>query len=167
LESNGLHGEVFAAGAVLVDMAGKTLDQFVGRTKLLGQIDPWVDKNVLPNLGDRPITHKTYKDLQEDFWRWYLATEPKSDYVLVSNGYPVEYRFLIRCQEENLSDRYWQHPFPILDLASMLIQAGSVAAKQAGQEAAQAGSFARHNPLDDARLAALTACRLFQITRKL
>jgi hypothetical protein len=168
LEANGLHGEVFAVGALVIDMQGKVLDQFTGRTKIVGQVDPWVEKNVLPSLGDMPLTHKTYRDLREAFWRWYLATESESDYVIVSNGYPVEYRFLLKCQDENLPERYWQHPFPILDLTSMLIQAGSETAKRASHEASQAISgFARHNPLDDAKLAVFTACKLFQITGKL
>lgn len=169
LESNGLHGEVFAAAAVVMDSDGKVLDQFTGRTKIVGEVDNWVAKNVIPVIEDIMISHGSYKDLREAFWRWYLQAEPKSDYVLVSNGYPVEFRFLIKCQEENLGERYWQHPFPILDLFSLLIQAGIDTSEKARLKAkiAETISFKPHNPLDDAKISALLAFEAFKQTKKI
>ncbi len=169
LESNGLHGEVFAIGAVVMDAAGNVLDQFTGRTKIIEPVDEWVRGNVLTVIDDMPITHGSYKDLREAFWRWYMQAEPKSDYVLVSNGYPVEYGFLIKCQAENLEERYWQHPFPILDLYSLLLQAGidnndksRIKAKLLEQ-----GSFSQHHPLHDAKLSTLLAYEAFRKTGKI
>lgn len=169
LETNGLHGEAFAAGAVLVDVQGKILDQFTGRTKITGPVDSWVERNVLPAIKDMPITHKTYKDLREDFWRWFVPAETASDYVLVSNGYPVEYRFLLKCQEENLEERYWQHPFPILDLFSLLIQAGDEPSTKNKllKKVMQSHSFTPHDPLDDAKATALAAFHAFKITGRI
>ena len=124
LEANGLHGQAFAIGAVVMDGQGTVHDEFSARIKLAGPVDPWVEQNVLPAIKDMTITHQSYKAMREAFWKWYINAEPESDYVLVSNGYPVEYRFLLDCQEADIKNRYWQHPFPILDLASLLIQAG-------------------------------------------
>ncbi len=158
LESNGLHGEVFAIGAVMMDASGEIFDEFSGRCKILGQPDAWVEKNVLPAVKSMPITHVSYKALREAFWKWYLTAERNADYVLVSNGYPVEYRFLLKCQEENLDERYWQHPFPLLDLTSLLLLVETDASKsQQLTELARTGNFTRHHPLDDAKMSATLA----------
>ncbi len=169
LESNGLHGEAFAIGAVVMDAQGRTLDQYTGRTKIVGPTDAWVEKNVLPAIRDMSLTHGSYKDLRESFWRWYIRAEPEADYVLVSNGYPVEYRFLQKCQEENLEERYWQHPFPILDLFSLLIQAGiePLDKTRLQNEIMKQSNYSRHHPLHDAKITALLAFESFKLTGKL
>jgi hypothetical protein len=168
LETNGLHGEAFAAGAVVMDASGQIYDEFSARCKIVGQVDPWVENNVLPAIKDMPLTHKTYKDLREAFWQWYLKAEENSDYVLVSNGYPVEYRFLLKCQEENLAERYWQHPFPIIDLTSLLIQVGEESPKsQIIQQVIESGNYLRHNPLDDAKMSAELAFRAFELSGRI
>lgn len=169
LETNGLHGEAFAAGAVVMDASGKTLDQFTARTKIVGQIDTWVEQNVLLAIKEMPVTHSDYRALREAFWRWFVPAEAKADYVLVSNGYPVEYRFLLKCQEEDIEARYWQHPFPILDLFSLLIQAGerpSSKSKILG-EIMQTHKFSLHNPLDDAKMTALAAFQAFRLSGRI
>ncbi len=160
LETNNLHGEPFAIGAVVVDGHGKVHDSFTARCPIKGDVDPWVKANVLPVIKDMAETHATYEDMREAFWRWYLAAEQASDYVLVSNGYPVEYRFLLDCQQANLEERYWQHPFPILDLASILVangQESSAYKNQLRKNVRKSASFVQHHPFDDAKLAALIA----------
>lgn len=169
LETNGLHGEAFAAGAIVIDAAGKIHDQFTARVKIGGAVDPWVQQNVLPAIQDMPVTHQTHKDLREAFWKWYLKAEAISDYVLVSNGYPVEYRFLLKCQEENLDERYWQHPFPLLDVTSIVIQAGDIPAVK-GKIQMQLdgfGTYLKHHPLHDAKISALTAFEAFRLTGRI
>lgn len=164
LEANGLHGQAFAVGAVVMDATGKIHDEFSARCLLHGPVDPFVRENILPALVDMPVTHKTYAELCEAFWAWYLKTEPKTDYVLVSNGYPVEYRFLLDCQKADLEERYWQHPYPILDLSSLLLQIGNKISsknKLVG-EIKKTGSFVQHHPLHDARVAALMAFEAFR-----
>ena len=160
LETNGLHGQAFAVGAVIVDGQGDILDQFTGRTDIAGSVDPWVKENVLPVIEDMPINCKSYNELKEGFWNWYIEAEAKSDYVLVNNGYPVEYRFLLDCQEADIERRYWQHPFPILDLLSLLIQIGE---EPHGNDNEFIREFFEkyppkpHNPLWDATMAVLAA----------
>lgn len=160
LEANNLHGTPFAIGAVVMDGHGTVHDSFTARCPIDGDVDEWVTANVLPAIKDMPQTHGSYADIREAFWRWYLSAEQSSDYVLVSNGYPVEYRFLIDCQQANLEERYWQHPFPILDLTSILV----TVANKSGTSKAQirknirkTGSFSQHHPFDDAKIAALMA----------
>lgn len=159
LEANGLHGPVFAAGAVVVDGSGKIFSEFTARCDIKEKTDTWVKENVLPVIADMPVTHKGYKDLRQAFWEWYLLNEPASDYVLVSNGYPVEYRFLIQCQEDDIKERYWQHPFPMLDLASLAVLARADCAELAS-EIVKVNHFSRHHPLHDARVTVTVAFKL-------
>ncbi len=159
LETNGLHGNAFAVGAVVMGVNGKVHTEFSGRCPIKEAVDSWVAANVLPAITDMQIKFGSYRELREAFWEWYLKAELQADYVLVSNGYPVEYRFLIQCQEENLSERYWQHPFPILDLTSLLLGAGRDASEKSHLIARiiREGGFSRHHPLHDAKATALAA----------
>lgn len=165
LESNGLHGEVFAVGAAVMTPTGEVVDYFSGRCEIIGDLDDWVKANVLPVIGDMSINYQDYRALREAFWQWYLQAEPQADYVLVSNGYPVEYRFLLKCQEENLDERYWLHPFPILDLTSILIGAGQnpTDKNQLVSRLASKHKLSRHHPLHDAKLTALTAFEVLNL----
>ncbi|HVW23155.1 MAG TPA: hypothetical protein VHB51_01545 [Candidatus Saccharimonadales bacterium] len=160
LETNGLHGEAFAVGALLFDtLTGKVVDQFVARCPVGDEVDPWVKANVLPAIASMPQTHDDATAMRHDFWQWYLQAEAQCDYVLVSNGYPVEYRFLLQCQEDDLEARYWDHPFPLLDLTSLLLASGQdpSAKSQLITRIVREGNFKRHHPLDDATIAALAA----------
>ena len=159
LEANNLHGKPFAIGAVVIDGHGIVHDSFTARCPIEGEVDPWVQANVLPVITDMTQTHGNYEDMREAFWRWYVAAEQASDYVLVSNGYPVEYRFLIDCQEANLDERYWQHPFPILELTSLLITKEQEPGfkNQIRKKVRKEATFVQHHPFDDAKLAALMA----------
>lgn len=168
LETNGLHGDAFALGAVVVDASGKIHSQFVGRSEITGPVDDWVKDNVLPVIGDISIKHHSAKSLRDAFWQWYVPAETDADYVVVCNGYPVEYRFLLQCQEDNLDQRYWQHPFPILDLASLLIQVGeSVGKSKVVNTIIADGGYSRHHPLHDAIVTALAAFEAFRLAGKI
>jgi hypothetical protein len=124
VESNGLHGKAFAVGAVLMKASGEVIDEFEARCPIQGKVHPWVKENVLPSLVSLRVTHKNAKAMRRAFWNWYLTAKTKADYVLVDNGYPVEARFLIDCQDDALSRRGTDHPFPLLDLSTLLLQAG-------------------------------------------
>ena len=160
LESNGLHGQAFAIGAVVMGTDGEFHDQFTARVRVTNKLDDFVKDNIVPLLDDMPITHTDYKAMCEDFWQWFMAVQKKSDYVLVSNGYPVEYRFLLDCQQANLEERYWQHPFPIIDLASLLLPlSGSEDTNKSTliKWAQTEHKLRNHHPLDDAKATALIA----------
>jgi hypothetical protein len=164
LEANNLHGTPFAIGAVILDGHDTVHGSFTARCPITGEMDPWVKVNVLPSIKSMAETHGSYEDMREAFWRWYVSVEQTVDYILVSNGYPVEYRFLIDCQEANLEERYWQHPFPILDLTSILVAKGQDSEgyiSQVRKKVRKDEHFASHHPFDDAKLAALMAFEAF------
>ena len=170
LESNGLHGKVFAVGAVVMDADGQVLEEFSGRTEIDKPVDAFVAENILPVLKDMPITYKTADELRESFWQWYIKIEPSADYVIVNNGYPVEYRYLIQAQETDLDKRYWQHPFPILDLSSLLIIAGldkKTVKQRVSEKFGNEVVGSLHHPLYDAKLTVLAAFEAFRQTGRI
>jgi len=167
LETNALHGQTFAIGALIVDASGKIHDEFTARVAIKGEIDDWVTGNVLPVIEDMEITHGTYEAMRESFWRWFVVAQEKSDYVLVSNGYPVEYRFLLDCQDADIEERYWQHPFPIIDLTSMLLllqKTHNIDKKTLSLQVQQNMVYRVHHPLDDAKKAALMAFEAIKVS---
>ena len=160
LESNGLHGQAFAVGALIIDMTGKVYDEFTARIDITGEVDEWVQENVLPNIEDMQITHGSYEAMCNAFWRWFVDAQKSADYVLVSNGYPVEYRFLLDCQRLDITERYWQHPFPVIDLSSLLLMLNQLDSPSKSNllKHTEATFKARpHHPLDDSRVAAMVA----------
>ena len=160
LESNGLHGETFAVAAAVVDASGKVHDEFTGRAEIVGKLDEWVQDNVLGVISDMEVTHSSYKHLRDHFWSWFVKAQAASDYVLVNNGYPVEYRFLLQCQDDDINTRYWEHPFPILELTSLLVGAGLGVQETKAKvmsELASVISGSSHHPMYDSKVAAATA----------
>lgn len=166
VESNGLHGPAFAVGAVVMKLDGTIVDEFSARCPINGEMDPWVKKNVMPVLADFPETHRTARAMRDDFWEWYKAAKENSDYFIVSNGYPVEARFLINCQDDDIEVRYWDHAFPVLDLSSMLLMIGikplAVRYKFVAEEIGDA-PLLQHSPRFDAWIAALSAAKALKM----
>jgi len=72
VESNGLHGEGFAVGAVILDRAGTVLARFEGRSAISGDVDPWVAENILPVLDESGlgVTYASARELRSAFWTW-------------------------------------------------------------------------------------------------
>lgn len=170
VESNGLHGEAFAVGAVLIDCAGKLHDEFSARCPVSDELDPWVEKHVMPSLKDFPETHKDAKAMRDTFWKWFTGAKAEADYVLADNGYPVEDRLLIACQEDNLEERYWGHPFPLIDLSSMLLQVGvktSIERNQFVGEEINPTEVLKHNPRWDAWVSALAMIKALRLAGRL
>lgn len=161
-ETNGLHGQPFAVGAVQSD-GGPRAEVYLGRCEIDGPVDPWVQDNVLPALADVPITHQVYDDLLADFARWYDRRAAEDPIVLGHVVCPVEAR-LFADLVGRLGRDPFSGPFPLHDLASMLLVAGHdptsadsyVAARGLDLGTGFAG-LSPHNPLYDARVAEVAA----------
>lgn len=166
VECNGLHGKAFAVGAVVMKLDRTIVDEFGARCPIEGELDPWVRKNVLPVLTEFPETHRTALAMRDDFWEWYRAAKENSDYMMVDNGYPVEARFLISCQDDDIEERYWDHSFPMLDLASIFITIGvkplAIRYKFVASELGEAQNL-QHNPRFDSWVSALAAAKALKI----
>ena len=160
VESNGLHGPAFAVAGLLLDDTGKTLSSFAGRCPIVGEIDEFVAAEVIPQFTDLTAAYPDGRAMRDAFWDWYVAAKKAADMVVVQNGYPVEARFLIACQEDDLEARYWDHPFPMIDLTSLLWQIGGQTREQREKLFAITTSGAdrrSHDPRYDAWAAATTA----------
>lgn len=157
VESNGLHGEGFAIGAVLLRPDGKEASTFYARCPV-ENVDPWVRENVLPALADAPITHAAPREMRDAFWQW-MTDHREGAVIVVDCGWPVEAGMLSACVADDPS-RALAGPYPLHEVATLLLAAkadplGSYAERVLSPEALAA--HRKHHPTDDARVSALTA----------
>ena len=121
-ETNGLWGEAFAIGAIVYDEQGVEIAQFVGRLPDTKVTDAWVIDNVLPKIGNIPVTHQTYDELLASSADFYKANKEGCD-VIVHMGFIVEVKVLRDLHERKLIGD-WDAPYPLLDVSGNLQQAG-------------------------------------------
>jgi hypothetical protein len=156
-ETNGLWGQTFAIGAILYGEDGAKISRFVGRCPIEGEINPWVKENVLPQIETIPVTQTSYDELLADFAKFYLANKQDA-HILVHMGVPVE-STIIRDMHDRGYIGDWDGPFPLIDLAGNL--------QQAGEDPTSPDSYIKkyelkiaefeggtHNPLYDSAVAA-------------
>ncbi len=121
-ETNGLWGDVFAIGALVYDATGVEIARFIGRLPDSEVTDEWVMQNIIPTLQSVGVTHNTYSELLADFARFYAQHKEGAD-VLVHMGYIVEAKILRDMHDQGLIGD-WDAPYPLLDVAGNLQQAG-------------------------------------------
>jgi len=152
VESIGLHGEGFAVGWVVVDREGTRISQ----GKLACHPDQaegdqkdrdWV-RDVIPPIS---VTHRTPKAVRDAFWEaWSFWKE--NDAVLVADCcWPVEARFLAACVDDDKASRTWDGPYPLHELASILLSLGEDPLKTTLRHDDE---LPLHDPLSDARQSA-------------
>lgn len=164
VESNGLHGEPFAVGAVVFDAETLTVvDQFAGRAEVNGSVDLFVLKHVLDAV--KPLTkYQNARYLRAAFWSWYKAAGFEA--VFADVGYPVETRFLSLCQKE--MEDFWDGPYPLHEVGTLLLVAG--VDPDVNREAYIADfkleqEFVAHNPLDDALVSAYCVAKALGVVK--
>lgn len=156
-ETNGLWGTAFAIGALVYDEKGVEMARFAGRLPDDMVTDAWVKANVLPTLAAMPVTHTDYASLLADFAKFYMANKADAD-VLVHMGYIVETKVLRDMHDAGLIGD-WDAPYPLLDVAGNLQQAGEDPTSVDGYAKKYdlaVGEFegGTHNPLYDSAVAA-------------
>ena len=154
VESNGLHGEPFAVGAVIVDTETLTvLDTFEGIAPIVGPLDEYVAEHVQPVVKGLTKFQNTRR-LRNAFWLWFKQVSV--DAVFADVGYPVETRFLQLCQRE--TEDLWGGPYPLHEVATLLLAAGVDPdvnrAEYADGVLPPGHKYAAHAPLDDATVSA-------------
>jgi len=164
-EPNGLLGQPFAIGAVKTSTPDAGIQVYCGRCPIDGPVDPWVAENVLPGLADVPETAGSYPDLLADFARWYDRHSPGA-IVIAHVAWPVE-AGLLRDMITVLGRDPFSGPFPLHEVASLLLAAGADPASVDGYNAAHGldlgeafGGLGPHHPLYDARAAEVCARHL-------
>ncbi|MBI2473902.1 hypothetical protein HYV70_05120 [Candidatus Uhrbacteria bacterium] len=158
-ETNGLWGQPFAIGAIIYNEEGVETARFVGRCPIVGEVDRWVEENVLPQIIDISESYENYEALLVDFAQFYLTHQKDDVDVLVHMGYVIEARIFRDMHDRGLIGD-WQAPYPLHDVSGNLQAAGedpTSVGKYLAKKRLNAGSFAGgfHNPLYDCAAAAV------------
>lgn len=152
IESDGLYGEAFAVGAVVVDDNEAEIDRFSGVAEMDKVESEWVKQNCIPYLHEFPV-YPDRKSMRDAFWKFYMKY--RSNARIVSDvPVPVEASFLRACVMDDPENRMFLAPYPLIDVASVLFAAGM----DPNMDRTQFGGGRAHNPLDDA-LNSYHACR--------
>lgn len=152
-ETDGLYGKFISIAMVVADHAGNELEHiYVGLSNPEKHIkEKWVLENVLPILGK----YEEYDDehsLLEAAWSFWRANAQNS-YVIADVMHPVESRLFAMCVEQDVEERIFQGPFPMLDLSSMLYTVGINPLEAREKLAKPLDNGMQHNALYDARMA--------------
>lgn len=153
VESVGLHGEGYSPGWVVIDTAnGAEVDS--GRlavdTAVCDGYDEdrdWINENV-PHI---PPTHDSLGAMRELFLAVWLRWKARGAWLAADCPAPVETNFLAACIKRRLPVSRWDGPYPLIDIASVLLARGiDPLATLPRLE----NELPRHDPLCDARQSA-------------
>lgn len=151
VESVGLHGEAFAVGWVVINLAGDLISEgfsacnpsYVPGTS---EGRDWVEENChFEFTTDDPTLVK------EAFWSAWLNWKKEGTMLAADCAWPVEARFLIRCVDLRNEERQWEGPYPLIDISSVLLAKGMDPLETYPRLSAE---LPAHNPLCDARQSA-------------
>ena len=118
-ETNGLWGQAFAIAGVLYDPQGKEIKRFVGRCPIENKVNEWVRDNVLTQITEIKETHKDYKTLLTDFFK-FLEENKNLDYkTLVHMGHIVESKLLIDAHNFGIIGD-WDAPYEWYDVCILV-----------------------------------------------
>lgn len=155
VESIGLHGiGIAVAGGIYQN--GEAIREFAMHCAIMPdggdeEDRQWVRDNV--KIDAESLDMLTPKALRDTFWKtWELA---KADYpgiaMAVQCGWPVEARFLCACIEDDLPARKWAGPYPMHEIASIMLAAGMDPMATYNRLPSE---LPAHDPLSDARQSA-------------
>ena len=152
VESIGLHGEGFAVAWTVVNREGSRLAEccMACDPAMCSGTDEsrlWVSENV-PALE---CTSPTPQHLRNTFWHDWRYWADQGAVLVADCAWPVEANFLSACVKLNLAEREWQGPYPLHDLASVLLALGADALAVTER---LPDELPAHHPLMDARQSA-------------
>jgi len=148
VESIGLHGEGFAAGFVVIDSEGKEHEAGVFACRPIDASGSQEDRLwVANNIPALEVTHDGPEGVRAAFFGRWLHWKERGAVLVADCCWPVEARFLIHCINDQPDERKWQGPYPLHDVASMLLMAGLDPVGSYWEE--QDGE--KHHPMCDAR----------------
>lgn len=154
VESIGLHGEAFAVAGLLIRRNGSVISEFAyhcySRDAIGFSVNrKWVEENVKTNNESVMVSKK---GLFEVFWQeWLNAKSQHGAMMFVECGWPVEARFLASCVDAYAEEREWEGPYPMHEIATMMMAAGMDVHKTYDR---LPNELPAHEPLADARLSA-------------
>jgi hypothetical protein len=169
VESVGLHGLAYAFGYVLVDRDGNDLGS--GRFSLppekAADADEPTDKDglewVKANAPPLEVNCPHFHALCEAFWAAWLRNKSRGAVLVADCPWPVEARFLAECVDWALAKRFWEGPYPLIDVASVRLAAGFDPLATVDR---LPNELPIHDPLADARQSARLLIEALNAVRK-
>ncbi len=165
VENNGLYGEPFCVGAVVVDPNGKVLDQLFIRTNFRKYIDAWVAKNVVPAIQNEPVTHMNYVQVANCFLDWLFDSMVEHEAEIFADwALPVDSDFLSGC----LKIRRGSGPIILNEVSTVLRIAGvdtDVSREEFVADEIIGRAPKKHHPLWDAEVSARAVQKAFRMLR--
>lgn len=154
VESIGLHGEGFAVAGGIYKEGGNAIREFTYACPPLNATGNREDRDwVHANVVSIPPTHNYPNEVRQAFWTEWLNAKNKFNGIqmYVECGWPVEARFLNLCVDDSKDSRNWQGPYPLHEIASVMLAAGMDPMATYDR---QFKELPAHHPLADARLSA-------------
>jgi hypothetical protein len=157
VESVGLHGEAFAVAAQVFDAMGEPIQGEGGwwhstnRDNAVGTKEnrDWIEKNVPPIKTSK----LTGRDLRDFFWdSWHEAKSRYPGVVMAAECvWPVETNFLSACVADNPVQRQFEGPYPLHDIASIMMAAGMDPMATYERVHEEKDIYPAHHPLGDVK----------------
>ena len=152
VEAIGLHGEGFAVGFVLVDREGnRQAEGLVACPRETCSGTPDNHVRIAQMVAPITPTHAQPRDMRTAFWNQWLVWKERGAVLVADCCWPVESRFLAACVDDDPVAREWQGPFPLHDLATLMLAQGLDPLATPDRREYE---LPAHNPLADARQSA-------------
>ena len=117
VESDGLYGEGFCFSAVVFSSLGTIQDSLTLKADI--EIETkWVKENVLPALKFIKSAPDT-KTLRSCFYDFYMKHKDRCN-IYSDVNYPVETNFLNAVAMDDLGERQWNMPYPLMDISNII-----------------------------------------------
>ena len=152
VESVGLHGEGFAVGYVVCNQRGEVLEEATlacdpGHASGKPENRAWV----LANVPEMDHDYFTPEAVRNGFWTRWMHWKEHGAVLVADCCWPVEARFLAACVDDGGGSREWDGPYPLHDLASVLLALGR---DPLATNERLPTELPAHHPLNDARQSA-------------
>lgn len=149
VESVGLHGEGFAVGFVVVRLDGTEVacgrfacDPAEAQGEDQGR--EWIAEHLPPFA----LNCHGPREVRDSFWAQWEFWKHDGAVLVADCAWPVEARFLAACVDDAPASRGWIGPYPLYELASLLLVVGADPTQAFGRGP---GEEPKHDPLADAR----------------
>jgi hypothetical protein len=155
VESVGLHGEGFAVAGGMYSSSGQKLKEFAYHCRPseadgLPDDREWVAENV--TFHPSSVEQMNPFMVRDRFWNeWMYAKSAFKAMMFVECGWPVEAAFMEACIKDHQETRNWDGPYPMHEIASVMLAAGMDPMATYGREESEKPA---HEPLADARQSA-------------
>ncbi|MBR4341114.1 MAG: hypothetical protein IKP88_00125 [Lachnospiraceae bacterium] len=151
-EVDGLYGDFLSVGAIVCDESGNELNVFDHYRNIEESeiSDPWVRQFVFPYMKTG-CPEENENALLHSFWDFYCKYKDNS-MIIADVPYPVECRLFEKCVRMDFEKRFFEGPYPLMDLSSMLYAVGKAPLTDRTELIDNPERFRRHSAIDDVRI---------------